>query len=129
MFATLVGGLPRPHLEAGAPVETLVEAAVRAQEEAGLEPITDADLRSGPPSVAAWEATAQLTPLAVKQAVIGPYTAAADSGADAGHDVALDRATELNGFLTYDREVMKMPVERVRKANQAAIDAAKEQDR
>jgi len=37
--------------------------------------------------------------------------------------------TELNGFLTYDREVMKMPVERVRKANQAAIDAAKEQDR
>ena len=99
MFATLVGGLPRPPLETGTPVEALVEAAVRAQEEAGLEPISDADVRPGPPSVAGWEATAQLTPLAVKEAVIGPYTAAADSGAEAGHDVALDHATELNGLL------------------------------
>ncbi|HEY4146765.1 glycoside hydrolase family 2 protein [Pinirhizobacter sp.] len=39
-----------------------------------------------------------------------------------------DVETELNGYLTYDRKVMKMPVDRVRKANQAAIDAAKEPD-
>jgi methionine synthase II (cobalamin-independent) len=97
MFATLIGGLPRPPLEADAPAEALVEAAVRAQEDAGLEPITDADLRTGRPSVAAWEATARFTSLAVKQAVIGPYTAA--RGAGAGHEAAMDRATELNRLL------------------------------
>jgi methionine synthase II (cobalamin-independent) len=97
MFATLIGGLPRPPLEADAPAEALVEAAVRAQEDAGLEPITDADLHTGPPSVADWEATARLTSLAVKQAVIGPYTAARDAGA--GHEAAMDRATELNRLL------------------------------
>jgi methionine synthase II (cobalamin-independent) len=97
MIATLIGGLPRPPLEADAPAEALVEAAVRAQEDAGLEPITDADLRTGRPSVAAWEATARFTSLAVKQAVIGPYTAA--RGAGAGHEAAMDRATELNRLL------------------------------
>jgi methionine synthase II (cobalamin-independent) len=48
--------------------------------------------------VATWEATARLTPLAVKQAVIGPYTIAAGAGAGAP-EVAIDRATDLNGFL------------------------------
>ena len=97
MFATLVGGLPPPPLEAGAPTEVLVEAAVRAQEGAGLEPISDAEMRPGPPSVATWEATAQLTQLAVKQAVTGPYTTALEAGAR--HEAAIDRAIELNGFL------------------------------
>ena len=40
MFATLLGSLPRPPLSPGASdlEELLVEAAVRAQEDAGLEP-------------------------------------------------------------------------------------------
>jgi methionine synthase II (cobalamin-independent) len=99
MFATLVGGLPRPPLDAAAPAEALVEAAVRAQEDAGLEPIGDADLRAGAPSVAAWEATARLTPLAVKQAVTGPYTAAARASAPARRDALMDDAVTLNGLL------------------------------
>jgi methionine synthase II (cobalamin-independent) len=99
MFATLVGGLPRPPLEAGAPVEALVQAAVGAQEDAGLEPIADADLRPGAPSVDNWEATAQLTPLAVKQAVTGPYTAVAEAGAEPRADSVMDRAAALNGLL------------------------------
>ena len=46
MFATLLGALPRPPLPDDAPRDALVEAAVRAQEEAGLDPITD----GGPPA-------------------------------------------------------------------------------
>jgi len=50
MFATLLGGLPPPPLDdAGAPrpndLDSLVELAIRAQEDAGLEPITDGRLR------------------------------------------------------------------------------------
>jgi methionine synthase II (cobalamin-independent) len=101
MFATLLGGMPRPPIDADAPAEALVEAAVRAQEDAGLEPITDADLQPGPPSVAAWEATARLTPLAVKQAVTGPYSATRGAGADsgAGHPAAIDHANATNRLL------------------------------
>ena len=44
MFATLLGALPRPTIETD-DTERLVEAAVRAQEAAGLEPITDGRLR------------------------------------------------------------------------------------
>ena len=101
MFATLLGGMPRPPIDADAPAEALVEAAVRAQEDAGLEPITDADLRPDPPSVAAWEATARLTPLAVKQAVTGPYSAARLAGSDSGggHADAIDHANATNRLL------------------------------
>jgi len=97
MFATLFGGLPRPPLEADAPVEVLVEGAVRAQQDAGLEPIGDGWLRADPPSVAGWESTARLTTLAVKQAVVGPFTAAQDAGA--GEPAAADHATQLNRLL------------------------------
>lgn len=90
MFATLLGGLPQPPLpegvERGSPaaLDALVELAVRAQESAGLEPITDGRLRdpqlSGPVDgdrasvVAAWQFTAGLTDRAVKQALPGPYS-------------------------------------------------------
>jgi len=100
VFATLFGGLPRPPLGARASVNELVEAAVRAQEEAGLEPVTDGGLRERPPSVADWEATARLTPRAVKQAVTGPYSRERHAGRDAGsNEAALDRATQLNRLL------------------------------
>ena len=77
MFATLLGALPRPPLPVDAPRDALVEAAVRAQEEAGLDPVTD----GRPPAdddrdlARAWTATQRLTERAVKQAVTGPYTA------------------------------------------------------
>ena len=74
MFATLLGALPRPPLPVDAPRDALVEAAVRAQEAAGLDPVTDGgppaddDRRPGPRLAA----TQRLTERAVKQAVAGP---------------------------------------------------------
>ncbi|HEV2006239.1 MAG TPA: hypothetical protein VGQ85_06445, partial [Candidatus Limnocylindrales bacterium] len=96
MFATLLGGLPMP-LGPGATtldLEAAVEAAIRAQEAAGLEPVTDGRLRtpnlldlggvlvanagrpptSTPVTQASWRAAAALTDRAVKQALPGPYT-------------------------------------------------------
>jgi methionine synthase II (cobalamin-independent) len=86
MFGTLLGGLPSP---SGSAETEAVEAAVRAQESAGLEPITDGRLRPASPfaidaatwagwqaplTVEAWRATAALTDRAVKQALPGPYS-------------------------------------------------------
>ena len=85
MFGTLLGGLPLPDASAGADA---VLAAVRAQEAAGLEPITDGRLGApgvfdprtwdGPAgaelAVATWRETAPLTDKAVKQALPGPYS-------------------------------------------------------
>jgi len=94
MFATILGGLPRPPLPAGASIDDLVEAAVRAQEEAGLEPITDGRLRwrsaedplsdgVGPRPVLAWQALSKLTASATKAALLGPYSASWRLGLDA----------------------------------------------
>ena len=74
MFATLLGALPRPPLSDDAPLDALAEAAVRAQEAAGLEPITDGGFHGEDDLLTAWEATQRLTSRAVKQAVTGPYT-------------------------------------------------------
>jgi methionine synthase II (cobalamin-independent) len=105
VFATLLGGLPRPPASTGgAEPDAAVTLAVRAQEAAGLEPLTDGRLRtrnlldlaagldgvarsagrglavSGLPrwrsalTVASWESAASLTERAVKQALPGPYT-------------------------------------------------------
>jgi hypothetical protein len=102
MFATLLGALPRPPRPVDAPRDAVVEAAVRAQEDAGLDPITD----GGPPAdtdhdlARVWTATQRLTERAVKQAVTGPYTAAQGHGAAATRTRAtLDRATALNAAL------------------------------
>lgn len=100
MFATLLGALPRPPLPVDAPPDALVEAAVRAQEAAALDPVTDGRPPADRDIARAWEATQGLTERAVKQAVTGPYTAAR-SGA-AGRDrtrATLDRATALNACL------------------------------
>ena len=100
MFATLLGGLPRPVEAGGATLdlEAAVEAAIRAQESAGLEPVTDGRLRTPdlldlggallrnvepptgttpattPVTLASWRTAAALTDRAVKQALPGPYT-------------------------------------------------------
>jgi methionine synthase II (cobalamin-independent) len=101
MFATLLGALPRPPVEADAPTDALIEAAVRAQEAAGLEPITDGGFGPAGDPVAGWRATAGLTDRAVKQALIGPYTHGRDgTGLPAARTaLTLERATTLNAVL------------------------------
>ena len=94
MFATLLGGLPRPPLADGVPVAALVEAVVRAQEAAGLDAVTDGGLYGEDRPVEAWRATAALTDRAVKQAVTGPYTAGRLGDVD-----VLARARALNAVL------------------------------
>ena len=76
MFATLLGGLPRPPLPPDASDLALVEAAVRAQEAAGLEPVTDGGLENGRSPLDRWLAMAGLSSAAAKQDVVGPLTAA-----------------------------------------------------
>jgi hypothetical protein len=83
MFATLLGPLPRPPLGPDASRRALVEAVVRAQETAGIEPVTDGGLPGASDPVAAWERTAGLTERAVKQALRGPYSLAWSTEANA----------------------------------------------
>ena len=79
MFATLLGSLPRPPLPTDATPVELLTAVVRTQEDAGLEPITDAGFAIGDTAVERWRATAALTDRPAKHVLIGPFTAAATS--------------------------------------------------
>ena len=80
VFATLLGALPRP-TDAPADADELIRVAIRAQEDAGLEPITDGRLGAldfeGAPTpeaaVDAWRSTQAMTERAVKQALPGPF--------------------------------------------------------
>ena len=84
MFATLLGALPMPPLPDDAAADAAVEVVIRAQEEAGLEPITDGRLGDRDPArfhdwspgtaVRNWQLAAGLTDRAVKQALPGPYS-------------------------------------------------------
>ena len=100
MFTTLLGALPRPPLPVDAPRDALVEAAIRAQEAAGLAPVTDGGRPADRDLARAWTATQRMTDHAVKQAVTGPYTAGRD-GTSAGMrgPATLDRADALNALL------------------------------
>ncbi len=80
MFATLLGALPRPPLPDDASTDALVEAAVRAQETAGLDPVTDGGLRPDGDAVRGWQATAGLTDRSVKHVLVGPYSRARTAG-------------------------------------------------
>jgi methionine synthase II (cobalamin-independent) len=101
LFATLLGDLPRPPLTAGASSLALVEAAVRAQEAAGLDPVTDGGLQAGTAPVDAWEATARLTDRAVKAAIVGPYSGGRGAGGTpvARSAATLARAAQINTTL------------------------------
>ena len=83
MFATLLGGLPRPPIREAATAAELVAAAVGAQGEAGLEPLVDGgqwgDEGLGT-VVERWRETAALTDRAVKAVVEGPWTATTNRG-------------------------------------------------
>ena len=76
MFATLLGPLPRPPLPDDATPDELLIAVVRAQEAAGLEPITDGGFGVGETPLDRWRAAAALTDRPVKATVLGPYSAA-----------------------------------------------------
>ena len=76
MFATLLGSLPRPPLPDDVRARALVRAVVDAQVAAGLEPVTDGGWWGTLPADEAWQRTAGMTDRAVKQTVLGPYSAA-----------------------------------------------------
>jgi methionine synthase II (cobalamin-independent) len=101
MFATLLGPLPRPPIEDARSLEAGIEVAVRAQEAAGLEPLTDGGYRDGRDPVAGWHATAGLTDRAVKQPLEGPYTTGRALGGTAAQRTrrTIQRATALNRVL------------------------------
>lgn len=74
MFATLLGPLPRPPLPEDAKPTELLAAAVRAQESADLEPVTDGGFGVGESIVDRWRATSALTDRPVKAVLPGPYS-------------------------------------------------------
>ena len=86
MFATILGGLPKPPLPAGAALDEVIAIAIAAQVEAGLEPVTDGRLAwaslddalgaRGPAPLEAWRRAAGLTDRAVKASLPGPYSVA-----------------------------------------------------
>ncbi|MCI0343988.1 MAG: hypothetical protein L0221_00910 [Chloroflexi bacterium] len=86
MFATILGGLPRPALPGDAPRDEAIRLAVAAQDAAGLEPVTDGRLAwralddalggIGPGPLEAWRTAASMTARAVKQSLPGPYSLA-----------------------------------------------------
>ena len=80
MFGTLLGRLPRPTQPPNARADVLLDAVLRAQEKAGLEPVSDAGFGIGDSPVRRWEATRSRTDRMVKESVVGPYTS---GGADA----------------------------------------------
>lgn len=100
MFATLLGGLPRPPISGTEPsgLDGAIEAAVRAQEAAGLEPVTDGRLRplelQASAVVAAWRFTAKLTSRSVKQTLPGPYSAGRQDVGGRARDRATMAAAE-----------------------------------
>jgi methionine synthase II (cobalamin-independent) len=121
VFATLLGGLPRPTTAPGE-LRDFIEAVVRAQEDAGLEPITDGRLhdpgfdllaaalagsrggaspQSAPSAVDGWRVAAGLTERAVKQALPGPYSLGWRPPGGSGR--ASERAQLLMGSAKRDR--------------------------
>jgi hypothetical protein len=99
VFATLLGALPKPTPDAGGAAVDPVVAAIRAQEAAGLEPVTDgrlhdpgfdhlAGLLLRPDGVddavtgvlEAWRVVAGATERATKQALPGPYSVGLRAG-------------------------------------------------
>ena len=106
MFATLLGPLPRPPLRVDATPAELVRAAIEAQLEAGLEPVTDGFAPREAGAAEAWWAGESIAGgpkggvgAAVKATLVGPWTrgaADADAAAVGAHVAAV--AAELAGL-------------------------------
>ena len=102
VFATLLGALPRP-TAATDDVDRLVETAIRAQEEAGLEPVTDGRLRhpasdsipTPEAAVEAWRSAQSMTERAVKQALPGPRSLGGKAHGARGQAKAVQRLAEV----------------------------------
>ncbi len=96
MFATLLGGLPRPPIDASAGAAARLDAVIAAQADAGLGLLVDAGWGLIPEDpVASWRATAARTSLPVKAAVVGPYTTGLkrDASIDAQRGLIVDLAS------------------------------------
>jgi hypothetical protein len=74
MFGTLLGDLPRPPLPPDARPEAILEAVLRAQEDAGLEPLSEAGFGMGEAPADRWRMTSARTERMAKQGVVGPYS-------------------------------------------------------
>lgn len=75
MFATLLGGLPRPPLDDDAVPEALLDACLQLQLDHGLEPVMDGGWSLPADDVAgAWRATAARTETLTKAVVTGPFS-------------------------------------------------------
>jgi hypothetical protein len=75
MFATLLGGLPRPPLDAAATPEAILDACLELQLANGIEPLTDAGWGLAPEDVSgSWRATAARTDALTKAVVTGPFS-------------------------------------------------------
>ena len=102
MFATLLGALPRPPIAADASIDGARRGS-RPRPGGGRARARHRRRPARRPSdpVVAWRATARLTDRAVKQALIGPYSAGHVVGAPAALRSAdtLARATDLNAVL------------------------------
>ncbi len=90
MFATLLGALPDPPPLTDTSIEARIESIVRAQEAAGLDPVTDGGHGGDTDPVAAWRRTASLTDRTVKSVITGPFTLGASLAGPAS--TASDRA-------------------------------------
>jgi methionine synthase II (cobalamin-independent) len=86
MFATLLGPLPRPPLDGAADPLDVLDAVVRAQELAGLDPLIDAGFGIGETATDRWRTTAGLTDRAVKATLLGPLSMA--QAANPGLDIS-----------------------------------------
>jgi hypothetical protein len=75
VFATLLGGLPRPPLDDDAAPEALLDACLELQLDHGLEPVVDAGWSLSADGVAeTWRGTAARTKALTKAVVTGPFT-------------------------------------------------------
>ena len=75
MFATLLGGLPRPPLADDAPPEALLDACLELQAEHGLEPATDGGWPVDPTDIVrSWHVAADHADRLVKATVVGPIS-------------------------------------------------------
>jgi len=99
MFATLLGGLPRPPSTDADGEDQAVRAVLAAQDRAGLELLADGGFRNGPATVAHWQFAAAATQRPVKQVLAGPYSAgqAGSTNSAERRRLTLAAAEALNG--------------------------------